>query len=120
MARHEAQPLNDGYDQPMEVSDTQMTFPATLGELLPKWNDIPKRFQGNNDMYCQFADAWFFGGWPGKKFLVYPKGDVDPQKAIRHLYTLLRSYEPKQEHKIAAVGWLASRWLDIKKNSETP
>lgn len=118
MAKHEAAPLNDGFDFPLEVTDLQMTFPAELGNLLPKWEIIPEEFKSSNNLYTSFADAWFFEGWPANKFLVYPKGDIDPEKATRHLYSILRSYAPQHQHKIAAVAWLAYRWLDIERNTK--
>lgn len=107
--------LGDGYDQPHEVTDVQIVFPANLGELLPAWNVIPGRFRVDSDdpeamTWRRFQSRWMFRGL--KKSAITPRADVDMDKALRHLKTVQGSYEPKHEHKEAAVAWLASRWFE--------
>lgn len=105
-------PLNDGFDQPHEVSDVLMAFPAMISDLMPKWDSIPKEFRNMNGLtpWNQFVSDWFFTGWPADRGLI-PLEGVDPDKAFRHLYVVMRSFEPKHEHKEAAVAWLMSRWF---------
>jgi len=41
-----------------------------------------------------------------------PKDGVDVKKAMRALKAALGSFEPKHEHKMAAVGYMLSQWFD--------
>lgn len=110
-------PLNDGYDQPMVVPDAMYAFPASLGQLLPPWDSIPQEFRDNQTEWNRFVSTWFFKGWPEDRDL-YQRPDVDAEIAFRHLHTIMRSFEPKHEHKEAAVAWLMSRWFGaIKEKS---
>lgn len=107
-----APPLNDGYDQPMVVDDVLYAFPGHLDRLLPKWEDIPEEFRNMNlrTEWNKFVRDWFFKGWPTDRNL-YSRDDVDSEAAFRHLHTIMRSFEPKHEHKEAGVAWLMSRWF---------
>jgi len=104
-------PLNDGYDQPLVVDDVLYAFPGHLDKLLPPWDSIPEEFRNMNGRteWNVFVRDWFFKGWPEDRYL-YQRPDVDGEAAFRHLHTIMRSFEPKHEHKEAAVAWLMSRW----------
>ena len=107
--------MGDGFDQPHEVSDLQVVFPADLGNLLPAWDAIPENFRthlgdAQSRPWKEFQARWFFKGF--SKSAVTPRDGVDLDKAIRHLKVIQGSYEPKHEHKEAAVAWLASRWFE--------
>ena len=104
-------PLNDGFDQPQVVSDVLHAFPADVSALMPKLDAIPEEFQSMNDhtVWNKFVSAWFFTGWPQDQY-IYTRPDVDAEVAFRHLETIMRSFQPKHEHKQAAVAWLMSRW----------
>lgn len=107
--------LNDGFDQPQEVTDLDMAFPADLARraLIPTMDTIPEEFQNMNGRteWNKFVQHWFFHGDPFKKWNLYVRPDVDAQAAFRHMSVLMKSWEPKHEHKEAAVAWLASRWF---------
>lgn len=107
-----SEPLNDGYDQPLVMDDMLYTFPGHLDRLLPAWDIIPERFRNGNGSteWNRFVRDWFFKGWPEDRDL-YPRPDVDAEAAFRHLHTVMRSFEPKHEHKEAGVAWLMSRWF---------
>jgi hypothetical protein len=104
-------PLNDGFDQPTVVDDVLYAFPGHLDKLLPEWDAIPEEFKtnGRENPWVHFTNVWFGFGWPEKSEL-YVRPDVEPETAFRHMHTILRSFEPKHEHKIAGVAWLMSRW----------
>ncbi len=107
--------LGDGYDQPHEVTDAQVVFPADLGDLLPPWESIPENFRkhyGDDESrpWREFQSKWFFSGFD--RSAITPRSDVDMDKALRHLKVIQGSFEPKHEHKEAAVAWLASRWFE--------
>jgi hypothetical protein len=107
-----SEPLNDGYDQPMVVDDILYAFPGHLDRLLPSWESIPEEFRDMNGRteWNRFVRDWFFHGWPEDRRL-YERPDVDAEAAFRHLHTIMRSFEPKHEHKEAGVAWLMSRWF---------
>jgi hypothetical protein len=46
------------------------------------------------------------------KYEIKPKEGVDVDKALRHIQAIMRSYQPKHEHKEAAVAYLLSQWFD--------
>lgn len=104
--------LNDGYDQPHQVSDIQVALPADLNGLLPPWTAIPEDFrrdEGKARPWRRLQADWFFRGI--SKSAVVPRPDVDAEKAWRHLGVIQGSWDPKHEHKMAAVAWLMSRWF---------
>lgn len=109
MTEETTQP-KDGFEEPHTISDAQYAFPARLKELLPTKEQIPKEFWRGHTPWNRFVSEWFFSGWPARG--LYSREDIDPNLAFRHLHTIMRSFEPKHEHKEAAVAWLASRWFE--------
>lgn len=57
----------------------------------------------------ELADAWFFYGVELKKTV--PREGIDVQHALSHIATIQRSYQPKHQHKRAAVAYLFDRWF---------
>jgi len=108
-----APPLNDGFDAPQEVSPLLMAFPGSVSHLMPPMSAIPEDFQSMNDRtdWNKFVSYWFFQGNPMEVWNLYARPDIDAEAAWRHLKAIMRSYEPKHEHKSAAVAWLMSRWF---------
>lgn len=102
--------LNDGFDQPKPVSDLNLAFGGDMSELLPSYGQIPEEFKRSFNPWVKFSDGWFFSGT--SKDAVINRDDVDPDLAWRHLSAIQGSWEPKHEHKSAAVAWLASRWFE--------
>lgn len=96
------------YEKPQEVSDTMLAFPAILGELLPPYDSIPDEFKMRGGKWEAWASDWFYKGLDE-----FPdaKDGVDIEMAKRHLSAVLSSFEPRHEHKIAGVAYLASQWL---------
>ncbi len=94
-------------EKPVAVPDIDFAFPAhVIGKYLPLWEDIPAEFKKNNDChpYHRLAQDWFFTGLKNLKLECRP--GIDQSAALRHLQTIMRSYEPKHEHKIAGVAYL--------------
>lgn len=106
-----SEPLNDGFDQPLKnISPALKAFPGDVTQLMPKWEEIPVQFRAyKGNEWVKFVTSWFFAGWPTDRVL-YTREDVDPNEALVHLSTIMRSFQPKHEHKEAAVAWLMSRW----------
>lgn len=100
---------DDLYALPQRVDDVMLAFPAGLGALLPPLEVIPAEYPHRQE-WLEFQNKWFAGALPPDSEME-PSDGVDAQIAGRHLTVLQRSYEPKHEHKMAAVAWLASRWF---------
>lgn len=109
-----AEPLGDGFDEPKIIPDITYAFPAqVVGELLPEWEKIPEDFQrqwSDGNEWSTFINRVFMSGWP-KDLQLYQRDDIDGELAWRHIHTVLKSFEPKHEHKIAGASWLLSRWF---------
>jgi len=103
------------WTQPKEVMNLDMAFgPKDLKEYLPSWEEIPQVFKDERvevKKWIQIVDDWFFGGI--QHIVATPKVGVDKGIALRHIKTILGSYEPSHEHKTAGVAWLLSLWFDV-------
>lgn len=92
-------------------------FAAILGggdmrELLPPMSAIPDEFKQSSfdSKWHKFQSDWFFGGLTNLR--VTTKPGIDEGTALAHLAAIQRSFDPSHKHKIAAVAWLASLWLE--------
>lgn len=108
---------------PVQVTDLDLAFPATVLRLMPPIEDIPEVDEGWNEL----ARALFTGRYTDLSFLpsVYltdwivdsqraatvEGGDVYLEMAWRHVRTILGSWEPKHQHKEATVAYLLSLWF---------
>lgn len=102
----------DRWAQPQAIDNVFLAFPAcVIGTMIPAWEDVPKEFRDATNPWARSASTWFAYS-PHVTFSADPKAGVDMRVAARHLLACLRSYEPKHEHKIAAVAYLMSRWFD--------
>lgn len=101
--------LDKRWAKPKPVSQLDMAFGAAGGNLddyLPPMAEIPKV----DGKWVDFQQTWFFKGLKDANLI--PKEGIDLGLAIRHLKTIQGSYEPKHEHKMAGVAYLASLWFD--------
>jgi len=101
--------------EPREVDEVTFAFPAgIIPDYLPEQQDIPEHFHDTwaraSNYWCDIANKWFAGQLP-EDFDLYAKEGVDAMLAGRHVETILRSYQPRHEHKIAGVGYLMSLWF---------
>lgn len=96
------------FEQPHEVDDVMLAFPSGLRNLMPAYDDIPDDFKKQSNPWVQFQQRWFFDGL---KEIPKARDGIDLKKALRHLKAIQGSFEPKHEHKEAAVAYLASKWL---------
>lgn len=93
---------------PQKIDDVDVAFPAKVSHLMPKFEEIPANYP-NKSKWLQFQSDWFYTGIKGKDLKV--KEGIDKRDAIRHLQAIQGSFEPKHEHKEAAVAYLASLWF---------
>jgi hypothetical protein len=83
---------------------------------MPKYDTVPDEFKryGGND-YCDFISTWFFRGLtPEDRQRLTPREHVDEKKALIAIQAILRSFEPKHEHKEAGAAYLLSQWFTIE------
>lgn len=104
--------VND-FSEPTEVSDIDLAFPASVEHLMPVYETIPAEFNLYNGTspFCKIQSKWFYEGLKDET-MPPAKPGIDTTKAIRHLACIQRSFEPKHEHKAAAVAYLMSLWFE--------
>jgi len=96
---------------PQEIDDVTLAFPTGVSHLMPNKEDIPDDFRvRGRSKWCQVTSDWFFYGLDNAKWT--PKEGIDEGKALRHIRTILGSWEPKHEDKEAAVAYLLSLWFE--------
>jgi hypothetical protein len=98
------------WSQPQPVSDLELAFGGQMSRLLPPPSEIPDEFHHGHTKWNKLQQTWFFRGLSGVTWS--PKPGIDQAAAIRHLKAIQASWEPKHEHKEAAVAYLASLWFE--------
>ena len=91
-----------------EITDLHLAFGTVEG--LPPYSDIPKEFTASKTKWNQLFNDLFFNGL--KSLQLHPKEGIDPVKAQRHIKALMKSFEPKHEHKEAGVAYLMSKYFE--------
>lgn len=118
---------------PVPVDKIRMAFPASvMADLMPAAEDIPEEFWHDapgewveappgykgrtvdgqcymTDGWVAIANSWFGSGLP-PDVEFHMKEGIDGQTMFNHMHCILGSYEPKHQHKIAAVAFLLSEW----------
>ena len=98
------------WSRPKTVPDVQFAFPAyIIGTLIPEWDDLPDEFRNRTSGYEELAGHACFNSVE-----IQPKvlrDGVDAKLANRQLNAIVRSLQPKHEHKEAAIAYLLSLWL---------
>lgn len=101
-----------------EITNADMAF----GNIkhMPKYGSLPAEFQDwhNND-FCRAISSWFYSGAKTFKNGIQIKDEtftakegVSANAALAAIRSVLASWEPKHEHKIAACGFMLNEWFD--------
>lgn len=100
-----------------EVTDLDIAWGSGALKWMPAWEDIPEEFRNMNcnTEWNEITRQWFYSGLPRSTKFV-PKDGVDPEKALRAIKATLGSFEPKHEHKEAAVAYMLSCWFEKVRN----
>lgn len=93
--------------KPIDVDAVTMAFPAGIKHLMPPREQIEAYKSGWGG---KLFNDWFFCGL--KSLELMPKEGIDKSKALRHIRTIMGSFEPKHEHKEAAVALLLEEWFE--------
>jgi len=94
-----------------EITDIDLAFPARVLHLMPSESDIPPRFRDAGVRDVQLVARWFYRGLPDDTEFV-PRPGVDARLALRQISAILRSFEPRHEHKMAATAFLVAEWFE--------
>ena len=101
--------MND-FLKPQHVDDLTLAFPADVAHLMPCYEDIPDEFKNYpGTFWNKWQAEWFYRGLQASP---HAKPGIDLEMALRHLWAIQGSFQPKHEHKEAAVAYLASLWLE--------
>ena len=97
---------------PVSVSSVNMVFGGDIEKLLPKYEDVPEEFKSGSysHKWIKLFNTWFMQGLPENTDFI-PKEGIDPKAALRHIAAIMRSWEPKHEHKEAGCAYLLSLWF---------
>lgn len=103
--------------EPAEIGDVLFAFPAgkDFDKLIP--SEVPmaksacREIEKSLPKWAEFFGAFFAGLVDIDSVQLYPKKGVDARKAWRHIITIMRSYQPSHERKIAACCYLLDLWF---------
>ena len=95
---------------PQEVTNLDLAFGARALDLMPPMSEIPAEFKNHRNTWVKLQSDWLFHGLD-KSATFQPRDGIDGACALRHLAVIQNSFEPKHEHKEAAVAYLASLWF---------
>jgi hypothetical protein len=93
-----------------EVTGVDLAFPAHVLDMMPDYDTCKSWYRDREHKWSKLASEWFYSGIKIKK--VTPKAGVVEGNALAHVACILRSFEPKHEHKMAAVAYLLNEWFD--------
>lgn len=91
--------------KPQKVMDVEIAFPANVLHLMPKWEEIPETYK--NGSKTNARNLFYKGG----KISWEAREGIDSVVALRHLKCIMGSFQPKHEHKMAAVDYLIDLWF---------
>lgn len=97
--------------RPVEVNSLRVALPTNVSDLMPPYDAIPDEFRGwRGTKWNDLFSDWFYTGLT--ELDLKPKPGIDKEQALRHIKTVMGSWEPKHEHKEAAVAYLLSLWFE--------
>lgn len=92
---------------PVEVDAATAAFPGSIRHLMPPRAALDSY---SNGWGSRLFNDWFYSGL--KSLELAPKEGIDKKKAMRHITTIMSSFEPKHEDKEAACGYLFEQWFE--------
>lgn len=99
------------WDMPIEITDLVLAFPADVTDLLPTYGEVPEEFKISTNPWVRIVSSWFAFGLPADVEF-HCKPGVDGETAFRQLSAVLRSFQPKHEHKIDGAAYLMSLFFE--------
>lgn len=96
---------------PVDVSDVEIAFATNGYDRLPPIAAVAKV----DRRWIDFVEHWFFRGVAGAPDVIVIKEGIDARKAIRHLKSVMGTWDTKHEDKISGVAFLMQTWFDLRK-----
>lgn len=96
--------------KPIKVNDVDTAFGGNMNELLPPMAEIPEEFKRSNTKWNKVVNDWIFSGLYDCKWT--PKEGINSSEALRHVQSILVSFDPKHEHKEAGCAYLLSCFFE--------
>ena len=100
-----------------KLDDVSVAFGETAH--MPPYERIPQKFRDGRCQEAVAVSTWFFSGARrvGNTIVAgdvsfSPKPGVDVNDAVRAIQAILRSFQPKHEHKEAACAYLLAEWFE--------
>jgi hypothetical protein len=95
------------WSKPIEINQVEYVFPAdVIGRYLPELSEIPEDLDKEFEELAQYAFSHAVELKPEAL-----KEGIDPELANRHFNAVLRSFQPKHQHKLKGAGYLLYLWL---------
>lgn len=107
--------MTDKFSQPHEIDGATAAFPGRVDHLIPPYAEIREKYGYARTWGNRLFNDWFFSGIKSVDGLV-PREGIDKAKALRHIATVMRSFDPKHEHKEAGCAFLFDKWFDGEKS----
>ena len=98
---------------PVPVTGVDMAFGGDMDKLLPDYDSIPEEFKSgcNSNKWNKLFSNWFFYGLDEDTDFI-PKEGIDVDAALKHISSIMRSWQPKHEHKEAGIAFLLQLWFE--------
>lgn len=90
------------------ITKADLAFATGVQGMMPAYSAIgayPRKRELED-----LVQVWFFKGLKGLKSK--PREGVNETEALAHLSYIMRSWEPKHEHKISGVAFLINEWFE--------
>lgn len=92
---------------PQSVTTLDLAFGGDMKKLMPK--NVPPEFMNGQTQGNKFFSDMFYCGLKNAKLI--PQDGIDAREAVAHIRAIAGSFDPKHEHKEAAVAYLFSIWF---------
>ena len=104
--------MKDKFAQPQDVTGADMAFGhCNVYAMMPPYSEIRDYDRQGNKGHDLFSE-WFYCGLKSVDGLK-PREGIDKAKALAHIQSIMRSCEPKHEHKTAGCAYLFEKWFDL-------
>jgi hypothetical protein len=95
---------------PLDLEDVDVASPSYGYTRLPD----PTVFRTADRRFVELVETWFYQGVKGLNEKILPKEGIDATKAIRHLKSVMGTWDTKHEDKMRGVAFLMQTWFEWK------
>lgn len=96
---------------PVPVTDALLAFPGQVEHLMPAPEEIPERYWEEDARLFPLIRKFVYEGYMPADFTFEARDEIDYGLVHRHMAAIRGSFQPKHEHKIAALTMLLDLWL---------